>query len=68
MFAMSLGWLGPVAVGISFEHGGSTTTILILAGWTLIPAAIATLAPGVRGNLPHPLPIANQREDGGSQR
>jgi predicted MFS family arabinose efflux permease len=60
MFAMSLGWLGPLAVGISFEHGGSTTTILILAGWTLIPAAIATLAPGLRANLPRPLPATNR--------
>jgi MFS family permease len=55
MSAMSLGWLGPLAVGLSFEHGGSTTTILILAGWTLIPAAIATLAPALRVNLPRPL-------------
>jgi MFS family permease len=60
MFAMSLGWLGPLAVGISFEHGGSTTTILILAGWTLIPAALATLAPALRGNLPRPLPATNR--------
>lgn len=56
MFAMSLGWLGPLAVGLFFQQGGSTTTILILAGWTLIPATIATLAPALRGNPPRPLP------------
>ena len=56
MFNMSLTWLGPLAVGLSFEHGGSTTTILILAGWTLIQATIATLAPALRGNPPRPLP------------
>jgi MFS family permease len=56
MFNMSLAWLGPLAVGLSFEHGGSTTTILIIAGWTLIPATIATLAPALRGNPPRPVP------------
>ena len=55
MFTMSLGWLGPLAIGLSFEHGGSTTTILILAGWTLVPAAIATLAPALRGGPPRTL-------------
>ena len=56
MFTMSLGWLGPLAVGLCFEHGGSTMTILILAGWTLIPATIATVAPALRGGPPRPLP------------
>jgi MFS family permease len=56
---MSLGWLGPLAVGVCFEHGGATTTILILAGWTLIPATIATLAPALRGDPPRRLPAIN---------
>jgi MFS family permease len=52
MCTMSLGWLGPLAVGVSFEHVGSTTTILILAAWTLMPALLATLAPALRGSPP----------------
>jgi hypothetical protein len=59
MSTMSLGWLGPLVVGLSFQHGGSTTTILILAGWTLMPVAIATLAPALRGNPPRPVPATN---------
>jgi predicted MFS family arabinose efflux permease len=53
---MSLAWLGPLAVGVCFEHGGSTTTILILAAWTLIPASIATLTHALRGDPLRTLP------------
>jgi predicted MFS family arabinose efflux permease len=59
MATMSLAWLGPLAVGLFFQHGGPTTTILILAGWTLISVAIATLAPALRGNPPRPLQATN---------
>ena len=48
MITMSLGWLGPLAVGVCFEHAGATTTILILAGWAAIPASIATLTTALR--------------------
>jgi MFS family permease len=51
---MSLGWLGPLAVGLCFQQGGATATILILAAWTLIPAGIATLAPALRADPPLP--------------
>lgn len=61
MFTASLAWLGPLAVGLSFEHGGSTTTIVLIAGWTLIPATIATLAPPLRNNPPLRLPATNPR-------
>jgi predicted MFS family arabinose efflux permease len=61
MFTMSLGWLGPIAVGVSFERGGSTTTILILAAWTLIPATIATLTPALRGDPPRPSSATHPR-------
>jgi predicted MFS family arabinose efflux permease len=44
MATMSLAWLGPLAVGVCFEHWGSTTTNLTLADWMLIPMTIATLA------------------------
>ena len=53
MATMSLGWLGPLAVGVCFGRWGATTTILVLAGWTLIPASIATFTGALRGD---PLP------------
>jgi predicted MFS family arabinose efflux permease len=59
MSSMSLGWLGPLAVGVCFERAGATTTILILAGWTLIPASLATLGPWLRADPPHSLPALN---------
>jgi hypothetical protein len=48
MIAMSLGWLGPLAVGTIFEHSGATTTICIVAGWTLLLAVAAITAPPLR--------------------
>ena len=59
MATMSLGWLGPLAVGVSFQHGGSTTTILILAAWALLPASIATLTPALRRDPPRSLPAVS---------
>jgi MFS family permease len=56
MTTMSLGWLGPLAVGVCFEHGGSNVTILILVGWTLIPATIATFTHALRGHPPQSVP------------
>ncbi|MGH2882361.1 MAG: hypothetical protein ACRDPA_06630 [Solirubrobacteraceae bacterium] len=44
MLAMSLGWLGPLAGGYAFQHTGPTTTILLLAAWTLALAITATAA------------------------
>lgn len=59
--AMSLGWLGPLAVGIAFQHDGAATTVLIMAAWTLLPALIATLAPALRDG-PQPTPLAATRQ------
>lgn len=56
MSTMSLGWLGPLAVGISFEQAGPTTTILVVAAWGLMPALIASLTPALRDAPPRPLP------------
>ena len=50
MATMSLAWLGPLAVGVCFERAGSTTTVLILAGWMLIPMTVATLARSLHGD------------------
>ena len=46
--AMSLAWLGPLAVGLAFEHTGPDTTVLIVGAWALALAVIATLAPTLR--------------------
>jgi predicted MFS family arabinose efflux permease len=48
VISMSLSWLGPLAVGIAFEHTGATATTLLLAGWVIVLAVSASLAPGLR--------------------
>ena len=45
--SMSLAWLGPLAVGLAFEHVGPTATVLIVAGWATALALAATLAPAL---------------------
>ena len=61
MSGMSLAWLGPLAVGISFEHAGATTTILLLAAWSALPAMIALLTPALRSDPPAPLPARTRQ-------
>ncbi len=56
MLAMSLGWLGPLGVGLLYQDAGSTATILGVGGWALTVAAVATLAPALHGKLPQPTP------------
>jgi hypothetical protein len=46
--AMSLGWLGPLAVGFLFQHAGSTATVLTLTAWTTCLALVAILTPALR--------------------
>jgi hypothetical protein len=48
MLAMSLAWLGPLAVGFAFENTTPTTTVLMVGGWVLAVAVVATLAPALR--------------------
>lgn len=50
--AMSLAWLGPLAVGALFEGSGATATTLVMACWTLAMALAATLAPSIRHHAP----------------
>ena len=52
LLTMSLGWLGPLAVGLLYEHGGATTTILTLAGWAVLPALSATFARALHDGPP----------------
>ncbi len=48
MVGMSLGWLGPLAVGLAFERAGATATVLIVGGWASALATATTLAPALR--------------------
>jgi MFS family permease len=48
VISMSLGWVGPLAIGVAFEHTGPAITTLILAGWVIALAVTASLAPGLR--------------------
>lgn len=50
--AMSLAWLGPLAVGFAFQNAGPTTTITVVAGWTIVLAVAATIAPSLRAGPP----------------
>lgn len=54
MVAMSLAWLGPLAVGFAFQHSGATITILMVGAWALALAVAATLAPSLRDGPPAP--------------
>ncbi|MDQ6815953.1 MAG: MFS transporter, partial [Actinomycetota bacterium] len=48
LLAMSLGWLGPLAIGLAFQQTGPTPTIMFVLGWALVLATVATLAPALR--------------------
>lgn len=60
MIAMSLAWVGPLAVGLAFERAGSTTTILIVGAWALALAVVATIAPALRLGPPSQPPASAQ--------
>lgn len=46
--SQSLGWAGPLVIGLALEHFSSTTSILLLCGWALLAALAATLLPTMR--------------------
>lgn len=46
--SMSLGWLGPLAVGVVFTAAGATATILLAFGWALGLALVTTFVPSLR--------------------
>ena len=52
LVTMSLGWLGPLAVGVVFQRAGADATVLVMVGWALLLAAATTLAPGLREGPP----------------
>jgi MFS family permease len=48
--SQSLGWAGPLAIGLALERFSSTTSILILCGWALLSALGALLLPSMRAD------------------
>jgi hypothetical protein len=48
--SQSLGWAGPLAIGLALQHFSSTTSILILCGWALLAALGALLLPTMRAS------------------
>jgi len=48
VIASSIGWVGPLAVGILFQQAGPDATVLVAAGWALLTALGTTLAPSGR--------------------
>lgn len=56
--AGSIGWIGPLGIGLLFEHAGETATVLALTGWALAVAAVATASAGLRQ-----IPAAPAAED-----
>jgi predicted MFS family arabinose efflux permease len=52
LVTMSLGWLGPLAVGVVFQRVGANATVLMMVGWALLLAAATTFAPGLHSGPP----------------
>jgi MFS family permease len=44
----SLGWAGPLAIGLALQHLSSSVSILLLCGWTLAAALASVLLPSMR--------------------
>jgi hypothetical protein len=45
--SQSLGWLGPLAIGLALQHLSSTVSILLLCGWGLAGALVAAFSPSL---------------------
>jgi MFS family permease len=46
--SQSLGWAGPLVIGIALEQFSSEACILLLCGWSLLAAVAAWLSPSLR--------------------
>jgi MFS family permease len=49
MLSMSLGWLGPLAIGLAFQHGGPTLSVLLVIACALALTVTTMLAPALGG-------------------
>jgi hypothetical protein len=45
---MSIGWLGPLMVGIVFSAAGPAATVLLAFGWAVGLALVTTFVPSLR--------------------
>ena len=50
--AVSLAWLGPLAVGLLVQYAGESAAVIALASWAAVTAVIATVAQGFRSAPP----------------
>jgi MFS family permease len=48
--SQSLGWAGPLVIGLALQHFSSTASILLLCGWALFSALAAALLPSMRSS------------------
>jgi MFS family permease len=58
LISFSAGWLGPLVVGLLLQKAGSTTTILVLTGWSALLAIGATASRSFRHPPTLPTPAA----------
>jgi hypothetical protein len=49
---MSLGWLGPLVVGLVYSQRGPTATVVLMTGWAFALAVATSLAPALRHGPP----------------
>lgn len=52
LVTMSLGWLGPLVVGLVYQQGGADATVALVVGWALVLAAATSVAPGLHHGPP----------------
>ena len=46
--SQSLGWAGPLVIGLALQNFSSEASILLLCGWALLAALASSLAPSMR--------------------
>jgi MFS family permease len=64
---MAFGWIGPLAVGLLFEHAGQTETVLALTAYAVALAICSMLTPGLR-RIPQPAHDQPGKDNASSER
>ena len=52
--SQSLGWAGPLVIGLALQNFSSEASILLLCGWALLAALASSLAPSMRSPRERP--------------
>jgi predicted MFS family arabinose efflux permease len=60
LVTMSLGWLGPLLVGVVFQRAGAAVTVGLMAAWALALSSVTTLTPALRDGPPMTHRVAEQ--------